>query len=243
MQPRGASMDHSTRTPEVCLYTVDLDRVGLSERAVTGVLDEAERRRAARFATPELRRRWQTARYALRRVLGQWLDDEPARVKFAFGARGKPRLAASTVRSPLHFNLSHADGMALIGVCRDGPLGVDIERVRGIDWWRGVAKRVFATDEQRGIEAANAAARMNTFFRCWTRKEAIVKATGDGFAMDTRQFRVSLDDPLRVWDATDTERDDWHLAHLEPAPTYVGAIAFNGPIRPLFKKYEALIDA
>ena len=119
-------------------------------------LPPSERDRATRLTRPHGWRRWAAARWALRRLLASYLDREPAEIELAFGERGKPMLADPD--AALHFNLSHSGEWALIAVCRDREVGIDVQQMR----------------RRRGRE------RPPGFYAEWTRREAIAKCHGVG---------------------------------------------------------------
>lgn len=187
-------------------------------------LSPDEAARAARFHFVRDRDRFVLARAGVRRVLGALLSTPPASLAFVYGASGKPALAQET---GLHFNLSHTADHAALAVADGFALGIDIEQPRTID--PGVAERFFAPNENAALRQTPPSAWNAAFFRCWTRKEAYVKAVGDGLLIPLDSFEVSLaaDAPAvfhRVGDDK-AEAARWQLAHLDLAPDCLGAIA------------------
>jgi 4'-phosphopantetheinyl transferase len=169
---------------------VDVWRVEL-DRVEPAMLSADERARAARFARDLDRDRFVAARTALRRVLGAYLDCAAERVAFRYGARGKPSLDLDP--APLAFNLSHSHGLALIAIARAPAVGVDVEHHRAIDA-DALAASGFSPAERRALAAFAPRDRLAAFFRGWTRKEATIKAHGDGLYLPLDRFTVSLDD-------------------------------------------------
>ncbi len=172
---------------EVHVWRVDLD--GVPEGAVASSLSADERERAGRFRFERDRRRFVVARGVLRRLLGRYLDREPARVRFGYGPRGKPFVAAG---GGLRFNLSHSAGLALLAFGWRREVGVDVERVRPVPEAEDIARRYFSRWEEAELRRLPAGERQAAFFRCWTRKEAFVKATGDGLSRPLDGFDVTL---------------------------------------------------
>lgn len=177
--------------------TVDVWRVALDATrppAATDLADlsEWERARAERFASDALRFRWLGAHAALRRVLATALDVPPAAITYATGPQGKPFLAFPE-RSGLEFNVSDSGERALIAVSRDGPLGVDLEACRPLSDLAAVAGSHFAVDERAHLFALPHAEQHAAFYRIWTRKEAYLKALGEGLAYGLGRFAVTMD--------------------------------------------------
>ena len=211
---------------EVHLWRWPLDIAPHDLAAAWTILDPDERARADRFHFPLDRTRFVAARAGLRRRLGQALDRSPETVRFIYGPFGKPALAHHGER--LSFNLSHSGEVAVLAVATAFELGADIEQLRDIDVPR-LAAHTFAPAEAAQIASLPPADRQASFFRCWTRKEAYVKALGRGFDLPLASFTVSLapGDAARLLhvQGEPDEAARWRVAHLEPAPGYVGAVA------------------
>lgn len=193
-------------------------------------LSPDERARAARFRHEVHARRFTSARGVLRLLLGAYLDRSPSAIEFQYTA-GKPALGRPG-REPLHFNLAHADALALFAFTTAAAVGVDVERVAPLPDAREIAARYFAPDELRQfMRAPDEAA---AFFRCWTRKEAFVKAIGSGLRhpLETFAVTVSAEAPAAVSDVGGdrTEAARWFMHHVEPAAGFVGAVAVRAPI-------------
>ncbi|HEX4650260.1 MAG TPA: 4'-phosphopantetheinyl transferase superfamily protein [Granulicella sp.] len=199
-------------------------------------LSPEERVRAASFRFDRDRNRFLAAHGILRRILDSYLP-QPARL--VYGANGKPALACGR----LHFNLSHADDRALIAVSATVPLGVDLERVRPEPDAARIAEYCFSPTERSALSLLPPARQAEAFFQCWTRKEAFVKALGDGLSYPLTGFSVSLDEaedetlgePARILDlAGDAHAAaQWSVHPLVPEPGYVGAIVARRPSFPV----------
>lgn len=207
---------------------VDLRRVNLdtAEADETG-LSPDERDRAARFVFERDRRRYVAGRTALRRCLAERLGVSPDGLRFAYNACGKPSLgdAHGTARE-LAFNLSHSGGLCVIAVSEGkGEIGIDIERVGAFE--PVVAEEAFSAAECREIAALPEAGQGLAFARCWTRKEAFIKALGLGFSYPSREVTVSTGAQARVLACrADAGRaEDWRLLTFEPGNGFAGAIA------------------
>lgn len=192
------------------------------------VLTPDERARAARFHFPRHRRRFVRARAQLRRQLADVVGGEPGTLDIATHERGKPYLPAAP---GLEFNLSHSGERGLIAWSRSAPLGVDLEAVRPVDRLEDLAERNFAAPEFERIRASRGRAQRDLFFRCWTRKEAFVKAVGDGLVIDLRSFVVGLDGgagpvPLELR-AGNEHGGAWTLRALDAGDGWAAALALR----------------
>lgn len=220
-------------TIEVALHVWPLD-VSEEERARLGkFLSEDERARAARFVFERDQRRFVAARGRLREVLGAVVGARPATIAFTTSAHGKPALGSGEVA----FNLSHSSGLAALGIARGLAIGVDIEEVRPLK--ENVAERFFSKREVAALRALGASEQLEAFYRCWTRKEAIVKAIGEGLShpLDTFDVTIGIDAQVERFEGDDAMA--WRLTHFEPAPGFMGAVACRTDGRPLVLRAAA----
>jgi len=192
----------------------------------TELLDDAERGRAARFVFDRDRRRFIAAHAWVRLVLGRCLDRAPASLRFAASSHGKPHLVDPPI--DVRFNLSHAGERALLALTVGLDVGVDVEEERPIEIL-DLARRFFAAAESDTLVALPAPEQHAAFFRCWTRKEAFVKALGEGLSFPLDAFEVSLADEdspqlLRASRAPHALRD-WRIRALRMEPGYAAALA------------------
>ncbi len=215
--------------------TVDLWSASLEPPAqlrphLEGCLSLDERERAARFVFPRDRERFIAGRAFLRLLLAQYLGTDAASLRFRYGPRGKPALADD--RSGVSFNLAHTDSLAVCALARGAEVGVDVERVRAIPDADGVARSFFSPRETAELASVPEAARHRAFFDAWTRKEAFLKALGDGLARPLDSFDVTLkpgDTPRLLRTLGDPEEASRFSLHsLEPEDGYVAAIAMRG---------------
>ncbi len=211
---------------------LDLAPPCIEELARTLAPDEAER--AERYYFTRDRARFIAARGLLRRILALYTRREPAALRFAYGARGKPSLAEPDVG--LEFNLAHSHGLALLAVARGRAVGIDVEYVRAELAAERIAERFFSTDEAAALRTLPREEQSAAFFRCWARKEALLKGWGQGLAFGLDRFTVSCGAEQAVVLATPFEPAEaarWSLYPLEPGPGYVGALAVEGPAAEL----------
>lgn len=228
---------------EVQIWKVDIAPAPKAMSVLRARLSADERERADRFVFDHHRFRYIRARAALRALLGRHLGVPPANVILGAAPGGKPFLADGA--SSLYFNVSHSNDLALIALTRSGEVGVDLEGVRPHpDDWVSLARRYFAIDEVAALERYSSSERVQAFFRCWTRKEAIVKLLGDGLRMPLDRFIVPLDEkamaPVLLSDGGVVP---WHLTPLTPAPAYWGACAtYRRPDRIVLGQWIENLD-
>ena len=214
---------------EIHVWCAGLDKLVSDLPAFAEPLSESERKRADRFQFDRDRKRFIVRHGLLRMILGRYLNLEPARLSFTCESRGKPALAGTLDGRTLHFNLSHSDGLALFAVARRFALGVDVERIRPIPEIDQIAGKFFSARESAVLKALPAEQKLEAFFNCWTRKEAYLKATGEGIADALAQIEVSLvpgpTAQLLNIAGDAREASSWSLHPLAPAPGFTGAVA------------------
>ncbi|HEY1806694.1 MAG TPA: 4'-phosphopantetheinyl transferase superfamily protein [Terracidiphilus sp.] len=205
------------------------------------ILPSEEVDRGARFHSTHLRDSFVLARGALRFLLGKYLNTDPASIRFVYGLRGKPALASVT---GIDFNMTHSGTMAAIALTMDCPLGIDLEQIRPISDMQEIAARFFCPEEASEVMSLSAAERERAFFRCWTRKESYIKATGDGLFTPLDDFRVTVlcGTPARfVHLARDlVAAQKWTLHDLNLVPDYAAALAYRGQERSL--RFTSIVD-
>ncbi|MCX5660517.1 MAG: 4'-phosphopantetheinyl transferase superfamily protein [Planctomycetota bacterium] len=195
-------------------------------------LSAAEHERAGRFRFEADRDKFIIRRGLLRRVLSRYIETSPDRLAYAFGPNGKPALATKT--NDLEFNQSSSGDMTLVAVARSRPLGVDVERIKADGANLNLARRFFAPGEIEALNRLGSTERTQAFFRCWTRKEAFVKALGEGLSMPLDNFEVSLlpgrSQVAKVLRGEPEAGPPWELHDLRADPAYADALCTRGPI-------------
>lgn len=156
------------------------------------LLSPDELQRAGRFRFDIDRNSYIVSRGTLRSLLGSYLNVPPRQLRFTYSEYGRPSLANETPGSKIDFNVSHSRRVALIAFARGRQIGVDVEYVRRGFGTSEVAERFFSTVERHALRELPHEQRHDAFFRCWTRKEAFIKALGEGLSHPLDQFDVSL---------------------------------------------------
>jgi 4'-phosphopantetheinyl transferase len=213
-------------------------------RELRTTLSGDERTRADRISSETERRRFVVARGVLRDILGRYLGVEPDRIELAYEKHGRPRLAETFAGSGVSFNLSHAGDLALYAFSRGRAVGVDVESVRRrVHDAERLARRFFSPTEYDAFLALPEEQKPLAFLRCWTRKEAFIKAIGEGLARSLSSFDVSFrpgEPPALLGTRPDPEEARrWRLHALEPDSEHIGAVAVAGDCRLKRLRWEA----
>jgi 4'-phosphopantetheinyl transferase len=199
-------------------------------QALRRLLAPDELARAGRLRTDALREAFAVGRGRMRQILALAVGCPPAAISLGNDPGGKPRLDGPG-GSRLRFNVAHSGALMLCALTRDHAVGIDVESVSPDTEWAELAARYLAPEEQRAIAALPPDARRDAFFACWTRKEAVLKATGEGLRRPLRSFVVSVPpDPAAVLacDPALGPPDAWFLAALPVGPGYQGTVAVRG---------------
>jgi len=211
---------------EIHVWRASLEREQSMLNQLQTTLSADEKARANSFFFQRDRNHFIAARGILRDLLGKYVNRSPAHLEFDYGPQGKPALRCALAERSVLFNVSHSDGVALFGFGIGRQLGVDVERVRKFAG-ETIAERYFSPQEVVELRALPQASQDEGFFLCWTRKEAYIKARGEGLQLPLKSFHVSLTPgkPERLQTADGV---DWSLRSLRPEPQYVGALVGEG---------------
>lgn len=195
-------------------------------------LSPDERARAARFHFPRHRTAFVAGRGVQRDILARYTGLTPDRLAYREGPYGKPELAGAGEERGIRFNVSNSGDLALYAVTLRREIGVDLEQLRPMPDGRDIARRFFSAPENEVFTALAEEVRDVAFFRCWTRKEAYIKAIGEGLSMPLDRFDVAFapGEPARILHTrgNPAEAERWTMLALEPGPGYVGALAVEG---------------
>lgn len=231
-------LDNHKQIVSLCAGDVHVWRAFFSgEKQDESILTADELSRAKRLVRPVDQEKFIFARLVLRRVLSHYLSISPDKIEFSIGEHGKPFVPDSTVQ----FNLSHSGDCVLIGVAQAHPIGVDVEHVRPKQDCLALAKRFFTPLEFEAIQSSEKP--VESFYRCWTRKEAFLKATGLGLTFGLSNFEVSVSEIAsqqsallnvhnKAYDASAWLVQSVSLS--EGAGSYYAAIATLYPVRKVF---------
>lgn len=217
---------------EVHLWRVDLAAVAAGEQRWTQVLSEDERTRAARFHFSRDRQHYTATRALLRIILSSYLGADPNELRFRYSDKEKPSLISEPAENVVEFNVSHSGTIALLVFARGHALGVDVEQMRRDFDHEAIAARFFSENERHQLAALAPGERHSGFFRCWTRKEAYVKAVGTGLSLPLHQFDVSLEpgeeNALLRTRPDGAEAALWSMREIPAGDGYVAALCVRG---------------
>jgi 4'-phosphopantetheinyl transferase len=218
---------------EIAIDKVEIAVAGLevepeAVRASAALLSDAERQTASRFAFDRDRRRFTVARARLRQLLAERLGVRPEAIELTQGVHGKPALARRCGYPDLRFNVSHCEDVAVYAFAPGREIGIDVEAVRALRDADEIAARFFSRRENEAYLDLDPDDRPLGFFNCWTRKEAFIKALGNGLSYPLDRFDVSLapDQPAKILRVENTRGEDcgWRIESFSPAPGFVASV-------------------
>ena len=226
----------ATRMPDIaanaiCVWCIDLPRIADQIGALTQLLSEDEKARADRFYFGADRTNFVLRRAVLRKIIAGYLCILPSEVAFRYTPSGQPVLDGEPIRD-INFSLAHSGSLTLIAVAHGLAIGVDVEFERTFEDMADVVSRYFSMEERREFFALPTADQKRAFYCAWTRKEACLKAMGQGLAFGLHHLTVTLNPygPARLVSVRgrSMRMSHWSLYSLVPLPGYTGALAVNG---------------
>ncbi|EDY83746.1 4'-phosphopantetheinyl transferase superfamily [Verrucomicrobiia bacterium DG1235] len=232
-----ASDQASLARPEIRYSRVNLDLFPAKESLYPLSPDEIER--SARFRFERHRQRFVAGRSYLRQTLAHLLSVKPDSIRFTYSEYGKPSvdILHSGAQSPLFFNLSHCEELMVLAISRSIEIGIDVEKVRKLPDEEQLVDQFFEKREREEYHALPEALKTQGFFNCWTRKEAFLKARGDGLQTPLDSFSVSLDPRLecriRKFNSLPESIDDWTLKTIDCGNDAIVAIAAKTKVTTL----------
>jgi len=219
------------KTPALDIVGVRLDAPAEVSAALWQLLSRDERERAEKFRYAEHRQHYIVARANLRRLLAERLRIAPLAVEFVETKYGKPRLAPIHGSADVEFNLSHSGTLAIYAFTNGRAVGVDVELIREVPDADDLAERFFSPTETASLRVLPLARRSLAFLACWTRKEAFIKALGQGLSCPLDAFDVTIDPDAPARITRIEERIDglanWAMQAFTPYPRYIAAVAYR----------------
>jgi 4'-phosphopantetheinyl transferase len=213
------------RENAVHIWLVQTNGESISLGDFKDLLSSVEQDRASKFKFETDRRRYITAHAALRSILSIYVNSPARELQFASGPYGKPKLAPIHDKKKIAFNLSHSHELALIAVTRGREIGVDVEWVREDFAFDEVAQRFFTTREVAALHALPLHLQREAFYKCWTSKEAFLKAKGTGLSGQLDEVEMMLTDHVLRLKGT---IPNLSLIELTVYAGYVAALVVDG---------------
>lgn len=220
------------KADEIHIWFGILDQPVYEFRRFIQTLDRDERTRAGLFHFQKDRKRFIARHGILRMILGRYLGVKPSEVRFYRGKNGKPALTETFGKETIRFNLSHSDSVALFAFSRNHEIGVDIEQIRDIPEMDHIVELSFCPREKAFFRALPQGNRRDAFFDYWTRKEAYIKATGEGLSQALDRVDVTFV-PREAAKLVRIEGDSirasrWSIQELKPVFGFAAAFAVEG---------------
>ncbi len=217
---------------QVHLWRASLELPTSCAQSLESSLTPDERQRADRFHFDKDRRHFIVARGVLRDILSRYLATEPGQLRFRYSDYGKPALMLTPGQPELTFNLSHSYTLALYAIAHRRQIGIDLEYIRPLADIERIAGRFFSNRENDTFQALPQSQKLEGFFNCWTRKEAYIKARGEGLSLPLNRFDVSLrpGEPAALLEVRDepAEMARWSLQAVRPGSNYAAALVVEG---------------
>ncbi len=233
--------DFILRTAEIHVWLAFLDQSLSLHKELSKTLSLDEHNRVARYNFDKDKKRFIVRRGILRSILGNYLHMRPDRIRFCYNDEGKPALPDNANMQRIHFNLSHSDGLAIYAFSRIQEIGVDIEKKRPLNDMEQIVDSFFSKREKADFFSLSSDKKNAVFFNCWTRKEAFVKAIGQGLFYQLDAFDVSLtpgEEPELTRIRERCTQLNWTMKDIIPMPGYKGAVAVAGTgLKFLFYKW------
>lgn len=222
----GSGMVSDLQSDVAHIWARPLEVPAEVREACFALLSQEERERAARYRVERPRTDFIVTRGTLRSLVAGYLGMAPQEVSFRYSEYGKPHIDGAF---DLRFNVSHTDGLALLGFVRTRAIGVDVEKIKASPDARKLAERFFSVRERESLRNLAGNELHAAFFRCWTRKEAYVKARGEGLSLPLDQFDVSVaageSQALLATRPDPSEASRWMLQDLPAESGYAAALA------------------
>ena len=225
------------RPGDIHLWRAWVDSPSASLDLLERLLSKDELERADRFRLNRDHDRFVFRRGLLRKLLAEYLERDPVKLNLHYGSYGKPYLSDGAVRSPLCFNLTHSSDLTVLSFSWQQELGVDIERIDFNAAQERIPEQFFSPMEVVSLRTMPLQWQTEAFFLGWTRKEAYIKATGEGLSHGLDNFAVSMrpDESARLlWvKGQDEERERWSMMNFIPGTGFAGALVVEGPVRAI----------
>jgi 4'-phosphopantetheinyl transferase len=224
--------DYSLPEDEVHIWQANLESSWNMTERLRGILSIEEQQRADRFHFDHDRKRHTLARILLRQVAARVLNTSPERLNITSAPDGKPHLLLDASQPHIEFNISHSKDLIYVVVANGRAVGIDVEEMQSDFPVEMVARDAFSAVEFDGLMAVDPTLRLESFFTCWTRKEALHKAQGTGLTTEAASYGPSLFGdlpmPTQLSGIDKGVESRWTLLDLQAPRGYKAALVFGG---------------
>jgi len=195
------------------------------------ILSTEEKDRALQFYFKKETNAFIVSRAMLKTLCANYLYLKPQEIQLSYGEFGKPYLKASN----LDFNISHSAGQALMAFTSGSEIGIDIEKLNPDIEIEKLVKRFFSINEAKTVLALERSQRVTAFFKCWTRKEAFIKAVGKGLSFPLDQFDVTIHEEVKFLSINGDENlaEEWSLVSFAPEKNFTAAFSMKNKIKEI----------
>ena len=228
-------MKATFKTLQLSDTSIDQNRIDIWEypldtlfQGAADLLNEEESQRAKRYHFLKHQRRFTIARATLRIILAQYLQKKPKDIGFSYNDHGKPQVD----HSPLQFNLSHSEDLALLAIGKQWPIGIDLEFFSARPY-EGIGKHLFSPTENKHLQQTHHLLKPLVFFHIWAQKEAFIKACGLGLSYPTEQFDVPILSNKTALIADNLHQNTWKILSFMPQAACSAALCYHPDIHDI----------
>lgn len=225
-------LPRNLKNDDVHIWFCSLQQPLETVQQLAAALSTDEKERSQRLHFHEHRNYYIAGRGILRCLIAYYTGMAPEQVCFDYTSNGKPFLMNPTGGNQLNFNLSHSGQLVVYVFTLNRRVGVDIEQLRFISEIEQIAVSNFSREEYLELLEVVESAQLKAFFNCWTRKEAFIKAIGDGISFPLDQFTVSLKpgEPAQILNVHGSKKEaaSWSMFELPLVDDYAAALAVEG---------------
>ncbi len=222
---------------EIHIWLCDITTMRIELNNFTKVLSKEEIKKANKFHFEKDRNSYIFSHANLRFILAKYLKEQPKEIKFFVNEFGKPFLYSSS-NDNLMFNLSHSGNFCLIGITLNNEIGIDIEKINPDFSTVEIAEKFFSKKEYESLIQVPKLLRKKSFFNCWTRKEAFIKAVGKGLSISLKSFDVTLDENPKIVRYDKNNLNNWHLDDIKINDEYCAALVVSGENKKRFRYFR-----
>jgi 4'-phosphopantetheinyl transferase len=224
---------------EIHIYRSTLEKPPAEVKQLEKILSPDEIEKAYKFKFETDRNNYIVGRAFLRNILNKYLEIDASKINFSYAEKGKPFIKDSIVK----FNLAHSKSYVVYAFTLEKEVGIDLEYLKEMPDAREIAKGFFSKDETHELDKVSEKNLELAFFNCWTRKEAFIKAVGEGLSYPLADFTVTLipgDEPEIIWIKKNPEEiNDWSMINIEVKENYISSLAIKSKgVRIIYKEMK-----